>query len=282
MTAGLIPATVIFVAGVPVAAYLQSLFRLLPYSQLTGWEATQQVRLSLIGWVGALGPVTLLGLAGLWLWRSKLTLLKLILIIYTIVSLIGLVTPMSVKLGLTNIRFASAATILILAMAAAEFITYISAKLSNRRWALALILLGLTLMTAPGHWRQFLARLKFDPQNAYYYLPQESLSVLEFAQKISGSHDTFLVIWPYNVSFSGITGRRQYNGHPLLTIASASKDKTAYEFFAGNLSQREMQALLVQERITYLLAYPWTFNPLPEFLQMLAGSSTLSLYRVVY
>ncbi len=276
------PSLILFMGGLPPMVYLQNLFTQLPYSQLASWEAAQQINLNFVNFLLATGPVALLGAIGLVFLLRPTSLLRTLLMAYALLSLGLFFSPLGRIFHLTNVRFLSPLTILALSCGSSELFFQLFV-LGPRRWKILLTVFFTLLVSAliPVHWQQTAKRLQFDPTNAYYYISQPAYTAYTYAQKVSQPQEVFLVIWPYNISFAGITGRREFNGHPLLTINAGIKDQEALAFFSGNLPLTAMDNFLGEKGIAFVIAYPWTFNQgLPPTLAKIYENSALTIYSV--
>lgn len=142
-----------------------------------------------------------------------------------------------------------------------------------------IILAALTLYLLPNHLHSIRIASNFTATNAYQYLTIGDYRLLQTAASLSTPQDTFLIIWPYNVVFPGITGRKTFTGHPLLTIDSKHKDEIAGRFFDNTLAPGETQKLLTTHHITHVITYSWAALP-SNLYDILATDGSLSLYRV--
>lgn len=142
-----------------------------------------------------------------------------------------------------------------------------------------LILVALTLYLLPNHLTTIRLASNFTANNAYQYVATGDYQLLRTAGKISNPSDTFLIIWPYNVVFPGLTGRKTYTGHPLLTINAGQKEETANRFFNNELTPAQTHDLLTTHHITHVITYSWTALP-HDLYDILATDGSLSLYRI--
>ncbi len=253
--------TGLFVSGLPISYYLKQLFSKPPYVQLANWEATQQVSIDPIHFILASGPILILAIVGLAFFLKKLTFQKIIAVIFPIVTIGIFFSPLPGLLRIVNVRFLPAATFLFLSCQAAEGVWGLSLKLEKRRKFLVIVLTILVVLIGiPAYQVQFGERLAVDTRNSYYYLSSDAYKIYKDAEKMSNPEDTFLVIWPFNSSFPGITGRRVFMGHHLLTSASFRKDKEQTDFFWGNETSEVMGEFLKKNQIDYVVTYPWTKN----------------------
>ena len=246
--------------------------------------------------------------------------LKTILTIIFISVTIGLFfSPLPRLINIVNVRFLPAVTTLFLAILAAEGISILARvpsqtlrstmsflRTSQARPALRdsrtvgvlkkhnlpasaratdaiilLILCFILLVTLPSYYVQIQNRIKTEPANAFFYITQNAYESYKEAEKISGQNDTYLVIWPFNWSFPGITGRRVYEGHTLLTSDYYNKELMTRSFFFGDMSTTDMEKMLRVNRIDYVMTYPWMqkINELPNLIKVY-DNGTLGVYRV--
>jgi hypothetical protein len=124
-------------------------------------------------------------------------------------------------------------------------------------------------------------RTKYDTYNSFFYVDKKVIDVYEYARKISTIDDTFLLIWPYDWSFPGMTARRAYTGHTLLTIDYNKKIEETNKFFYGQMNAQEMGKFLAEKRIDYLITFPWTANiDKVSNIEKLYDGGILAVYKV--
>lgn len=270
-------------SGIPIAIYLRTMFFSLPYSQLSAWEAsTNQFRLHFSTFLYAFGLVGLLALLSLpILFKKRPGGALFLLTLYGVGSLAISYSPIPGIFHIGFTRFISTTSVLFLSVAAGELLQWLGER-TRRLQAVFLMAISLIiLLFIPAYVGEVKEKTRyFEPGNAYMYLPQTTIEGLSKAKRFSTEEDTFLVIWPYNISFSGLTGRREFNGHPLLTVDSQNKDRLAQHFFDGLMSPADMKNLLLAARITYVIAYSWTFQEKAyPFLLKYLKLGTLTMYK---
>lgn len=272
----------LLLGGLPMALYLKDIFSRPPYLQLALWEATQQVRINLATFILGNGPVLVLAIIGIFFFIRKITFARLVALIFSLVSVFLFFSPIPGMVKIINVRFLPAATTLFFACFAAEAIFALSQRFKKRSSLIIYTIVGLVvLIVLPAYISQSKTRLTVDITNAFYYVPIKTIEAYKKAEKVSTPSDTFLVTWPFNSSFPGMTGRRVFHGHNLLTIDYEKKDGQAIEFFAGRMKKEEQRNFLLQNKINYVLAYSWegevksSANLIPVF-----DNSWLALYRV--
>lgn len=274
---------VLMSSGLPPVLYLTRLFTTLPFSQLKLWEAGAQHTLTPQHFLSATGPVFLIALFSLPMFASHpRSFTKVFVMLFSLFSLLLFLSPLPVAFGLSQARFISTLTILCLSLVASQGIMHLlNAKGAIARISGALLVVGLSWLLIPNHFKTLELSSSFDPGNAYDYLPASDYEFLQKSGRIGKPDDTFLITWPYNVMFPAITGRRTYHGHPLLTISSQEKDARAAAFLNGSLPAQAVRAWLSDNHITYVIAATDNSGLASHaFLTRIATSKTLVLYRV--
>jgi hypothetical protein len=151
------------------------------------------------------------------------------------------------------------------------------------RFVVLFLIIGLyVLSVAPALSIQIPGRLETNPGNAYFYIPAHIYKDMIKARDISTIDDQFIVMWPYHLSFPGVTGRRGFWGHPLLTIDSTKKDELVYHFFSNIMTPKEQEQFLVDYHITYIVAEPWEYETLHvRNIEPVYKGDGLWIYRVI-
>ena len=271
------PTLVLFLSGLPAAIYLNEIFSTLPFSQLKIWEASQLVPLKLSGFFLAMGPIFIIALISLPVFVKKWPFEKFVIFTFTLLSLTFLMSPIPQMLRLTNIRFMSALAILCVCLIAADGLMHIKSRIL---FISLIFILGILLI--PNHIRTVKMSSDFTPSNAYEYLSKSDFNFLSSMQTIGKPTDTFLVLWPYNMPFPALTGKRTYHGHPLLTINPSVKNANAAAFYDENLTNEQIQKFLINNDIRYIVAYPWqtSLNQL-SYLKVLQQTDNLVVFEVL-
>lgn len=245
---------IILTSGILPILYLTKLFDTQPFLQLKLWEAAQHNYFDAKGFILATGPIFLIAIIALPAYLSSQSFQKRFFVYFAALSLALFLSPIPAMLGFAQVRFMSTLTILCLSIIAANL-------LQKNTKILYVTLIILTIILLPNHLTSIRLATAFTPDNAYYYLSRGDYNLLQTAARVSTPNDTFLVLWPYNVVFPALTGRKTYTGHPLLTINAKSKDETVHRFFSNNLTSHEATNILSTNHITYVIAYTWTEFP---------------------
>ncbi len=276
----MLPICIVLMAGLPMAVYLKQLFSLSPYTQLSAWEFTQNIKLTLPGLLLSGGPVVMLGILGIPIFLRNHTLPRILVFVYALGSLTVFLSPLPQAMHLSNVRFVSGITILFFALSAAE----LSTQLLHRREKLvhipAGILVAAIIITCLIPLRaQIQDRITLDPKNAFLYVPTAVMQGYAEVIRQTPPDATILVFWPFEASLPAFTGRQIYFGHPLLTSDFDRKSGEAYFFIDKRMTQEEMADFLKRNRIGYLFGFNNTIPPQPLY-DILYKNELISLYKV--
>lgn len=271
-----LPPLLIIIGGLFPILYLSKLFSGQPFIQLKIWEAAQQTPLSLQHFVTATGPIFLAACISLPFFLKPFSFARLFTLLFALCSFILFLSPLPAMLDISHVRFMSTLAILCISIIAAYGIT----RLSNR-YIITAVLVALTLYLVPNHITSLKLASNFNPKDAFQYLSEGDYSLLLYAEKQSTPNDTFLVIWPYNVVFPALSGRRSYHGHALLTINPTQKNNLATQFFSGKMTESMSRQFLDTNHITYIIGYSWSqeLTHLPYLLKQYS-SGNLTLYKI--
>lgn len=275
------PGVLVALGGWPIALYLKNIFTIAPYVQLANWEAGQSLHISLLIFILGGGPVTLLGLTGMIFFWRRITAERLTIILFTALSIILFYSPIPNLVRIVNVRFLPVAISLFLSCMAADAVFRFSRVAGKyHRLTVGLLILAALLIMLPAYIKEAGEKADIGTNNSFYYVPDEAIAAYNRAEKISKETDTFLVLWPFNWSFPAISGRHVYHGHPLLTINYADKDARAYSFFSGGMNRNDMEKFIRDNKISFVIAYPWSPNvaSLPD-LEQIYRNRLLVIYR---
>jgi hypothetical protein len=211
---------------------------------------------------------------------------NLAIFLFTALSLLIFFSPIPSLLGIVNVRVLSAPLILGYSYFAVLFLRTLFKKITKRE-SLGIILTGcavflIVIFSLLSLYAQEKKRLEFDPKNLVFFVNKETLDIYSRAQLVSNPQDIFLVYWPFNSSFPALTGRRVYDGHPLLTINEEEKARQLFNFFDGKMSPVEAHHFLKANGITKVIGYGGNMylreNP---DLSVEYDNTYLTLYKVI-
>lgn len=282
LSSPIFPALLLLCAGaVPYMVYLRTLFQHPPYSTFIGWEASHQVRLTLLQFFQVNGPVMLLGIAGLPLLLSRRTRAREIIAFCTLVSWGIFLSPIPNYISILNVRFLSVVPTLTMACAAAVLIE----TLANR-FRLSLqtpIRIGITVillvLIIPPTVQQIIARSTFDSRNAYLFLPDAVMDAYQHIGNLIKPQETCLVVWPFHVSFTGLTGRRSFIANGFSTINYQAKEREQNAFFSDQTTMDQKMKILTSNAISCVFTYTSIKN-LPPVLTPVYANGYMTVYRV--
>ncbi len=242
--------------AIPVL-YLYVLFQSLPFSQLKLWEAAQQTTLTLEHFISATGPLMLIAITSIPFVLTSFTVERLFLVVFTSISMFMLVTPLSAYIHISHVRFMSTLTILLLSiMATIGIRTLVQTHHRILTILTYLSVLMLSLYLLPNHLKTIRLSSTFNQSNIYEYLPTQDYRFFRSMASMGEQNDVFLVAPPHNELFPGISGKRSYNGHHLLTIQASEKDAHAAKFFGASMSADDMHAFLTSQSISWVISPP--------------------------
>ncbi|MCX6792272.1 MAG: hypothetical protein NT149_04515 [Candidatus Gottesmanbacteria bacterium] len=275
------PPLILFVSGaVPYMAYLHTLFQNPPYN-FTSWEVSLQIHLTFLQFLQINGPVMLLGLVGLPVLLSTRTKIRQIIVVSTLVSWGIFLSPIPMYISILNVRFLSVVPTLTMACSAAILIEAICKRVNASmkmllRIGIILLILGLTF---PATVQQIIARSTLDPFNAYLFLPDTVMDAYKHVENLIKPQETCLVVWPFNISFAGLTGRRAFIANGFSTINYQAKEQQQNAFFSGQTPMDQKKRILSSNGISCVVTYTFTTG-LPSALSPIYANSYMTIYRV--
>ncbi len=277
-----LPSILLFLGGLPMALYLKKLFGGLPYLQLSVWENSQQLHVDPIIFIMGNGPVVVLAIVGIWGFMKKASLSKITALVFIFTTIFLYFSSIPTFVKIVNVRFLPATTTIFLACIASYAIETFAKKFPKKKRVVALLLVIICIsITIPALLQEIKVRTKIEQNNSFFYVPKSVIDAYKEAEKISNIKDTFLVIWPFNWSFPGWTGRRVYEGHTLLTINQPEKEKASFDFFDGKMDKEKMEKFISVNRIDYIITYIWTDTVKGlSNLSKIYDNNLLVLYRV--
>lgn len=281
-------------SGLVPVLYYRQLFDTAPYLQLRTWEAVHQNFVPVRNFLLGFGPVGILGGLGIPFLLSMPSRLAKFSALMLILSTSLFFSPLPATWSLQNVRFLPQIMMLFLAVSAAcalrIFVRWIEIfcirvfrkTIPSRGMMRAALVVVIALMVPS--WIIQIRELSIPPSSSdiTYYIHRDMYRFLSEMSGVTGTGETFLVAWPYNLAFPAISGRRVFHAHELLTIDYAGKDLPAYGFFTGAMTPGEMGQFLRDHSISFVIAPSWI--PLPDGipgLTVLRNDSGFILYHVL-
>lgn len=270
------------VTGIPPVIYLTKLFSTPPFLQLKLWEASQQIPLTPEHFISATGPIFIIAVLTLPLYLRGISFARLFVTLFSVVSLTLFLSPLPSFLGVSQVRTMSTLTILFLSCIASSGIYSFMKRHTKAAKALgAILIIGLSLIMLPNHIITMRIATVFARDNAYIYLPAAQYNFLRESGAVGQIDETYFVAWPYNELFPAVTGKRSYNGHPLITVNSREKDRLAAAILSGTVSAEETRAFFLENHIAYVIApADNTYMAGLPYLTRKLASNSLILYEV--
>jgi len=276
-----------FLGGVFVVFYLKELFLFPPFIELARWESAQMVSKSLLDFMLSSGPLVILSSGGIGFYLIRL--LRIIkekrnvphdfpIFIFLLISTALFFSPLPEWGKISPVRFLPATLPLFWAYFSVRLFSSLKIK---KIILMCIFILTLAVMMFPLG-VQIQKANEVDTHNLVYYIPQKAMDLYTHVAKESKeTDDVFLVYWPFNNSFPAYTGRREYQGHPLLTTDSESKEKKLFEFFDGKMSETQAISFLKNNTITDIIGYSGnSVLQRASYLTKVEDNGYLSWYRV--
>ncbi len=277
-----IPSVLLLIGGLPMAVYLKKTFSTLPFIQLALWENSQQLHISFMTYLLANGPVVAAAILGIFFFVRRMNPARLTALVFTLLTIFLFFSPIPALVSVVNVRFLPATTTLFLSCMATAGIFAFAYRFGKAKNIIFLLLtLSIIIIMLPTYYVQLRDRVKVDPSFGLIYLPQKVLDSYQKAQVISTPSDTFMAVYPFNLSLPAIAGRRVFEGHALLTINDGKKMGEANDFFAGKWKVGEMDDFLHKNSIKYLFVYAAEkeFAKMP-FLKKVYDNGLTAIYKV--
>jgi len=272
----------LILSGMAPLFYLARLFQTVPFSQLKAWEALQQTPLTPQHFLTATGPILLIALFSVPIALSRRSFAHYFMIIFTTSSLVLFLSPIPAYIGISHVRFMSTLTILCLSITAALGVS--SLLTASSRWAKALAILLLVILTyamLPNHLKTLRLVSTFTPTNTFQYISKQDYDLLRHAGAISNPGDIFLVTTPYTTLFPAISGRKVYDGHPLLTVDASSKQALSQAFFSHAMAPTTRYDFVRENNISWIIAAKTQKESVSaRWVKLISESDTLLLYQV--
>jgi hypothetical protein len=282
LSSRVLPALILLAAGAaPYTIYLRMLFQHPAYSTIISWEASLDTRPTLLQFFQVNGPVMLLGIVGLPVFISLRTRARKIIAVCTLLSWGIFLSRIPVYISVLNVRFLSVIPTLTMACSAAVLIEAIAKRVSIRMQTplrVGIIIIVLTL-TLPATIQQVIARATFDPVNAYYFLPNAALDAYKHVEKLIKPEETCLVVWPFHISFAGLTGRRAFIVNEFSTFNYQAKEQQSAAFFSDQTPPDQKMRILTSNAISCVVTYSFT-TALPAELSPMYTNGYMTIYNV--
>jgi hypothetical protein len=278
------PALMCILAGAgPYILYLRMLSAYPPISLVIRWEASANVSSMLLRFFWINGPVMLLGIIGLPIFLTVKSRTRSVIAVCTLLSWGIFLSQIPQYISVLNVRFLSVIPTLTMASSAAVLIETISNRVSQRirvalRIGMVLLIFGLTL---PATIQLSITRATFDPANRILFLPNTVIDIYTHAEILIRPEETCFVIWPYNVSFSGLTGRRSFIVSGYSTINYQSKEQQQNAFFSDQTPLDQKIRILKSNNISCVVTYSFTSHLPTNVLTPVYRNSYIIIYRVI-
>lgn len=279
----LLPGFVVGISGLPFVLYLKFfLYTMAPYNALVAWESGKNAGATFRDYVALNGLLVVTAILGLPLWARAITREKMLLTVMTALSLLLYFSPVGDRLQILSIRFLSVIPTLFYASVTGYAIWKLFERYRGLRIILTFITALLIAITVPLDMHLLSSRNGFFvPYNSWDYLPLDAYQTYQTATIISRPNDMFLIMYPYDASFVGLTGRRIYTSYsnPLWRVNYEEKQKNVDALFDSTVTDASKGEFLKESHIVYIIAYSWI--PLPySGLTTVYRNTMMTIYKV--
>jgi hypothetical protein len=186
------------------------------------------------------------------------------------------------RFSILNVRFLSMFPTLFYAAVTGHAIWQLFGRFTKLRILLTCITAFLMAISVPLGMQQLFARNGlFVPDNSWAYLTLDAYRTYEEAVKISRPGDIFFIVYPFDASFVGLTGRRIYTSYsnPLWRVNFEEKQKRIDALYSGTVTNEEKKDLLKQSHIAYIISYTWIAPPYSG-LTPVYQNGLMTIYKV--
>lgn len=239
------------------------------------WELAQRVPNTLPVLLLSIGPILFFVPFGLQRAFKQEDALRILLIVWGLLSFVLFLSPIPRLLQLSPVRFLHPVPYAAaLAILGAEGLARLS---GSRHGARILLLILYLLLTIPSISRQFIDRITpaKNPQllmdTIYNHVPVPIVEALTWLkQEQVQSYSTRRVVLadpavPVEVLVPVFTGKPSFSGHPIHTLYPGVKEARRQEFFGGKMNPDQAKRFIADHRIGYIIS-----------------SRTLPLFKQVY
>ena len=215
------------------------------------------------------GIVGIITMIGLWAYRIKKnhSILENLAASAIILSFIGYFIPYSSLLPIPGFRFLFPSIYIFMAVFAFYGLRAINFYIQNRwkKGMLGLLVLAYVLINSLTFISTLYAQTKpiILSSYAFSYIPNTLYESLMFIRKIPQKDAIVLAHSQTETDHlvPGLTGKRSYTGHRLMTVNAIQKDKLSNDFFERKLSSDEAFSFLKKNNIKYILYTGYDGNP---------------------
>lgn len=241
------------------------------FTAARAWELAQRVPNTLPVLLLSIGPILFFVPFGLQRAFKQRDTLRILLIIWGLLSFVLFLSPIPRLLQLSPVRFLHPVPYAAaLAILGAEGLARLS---GSHRGARILLLILYLLLTIPSISRQFVDRITpaKNPQllmdTIYNHVPGPIVEALTWIKKQQGEGVIVLTdpAIPIEILVPVLSGKISFSGHPIHTLYPGVKEARRQEFFGGKMNPDQAKRFIADHRIGYIIS-----------------SRTLPLFKQVY
>lgn len=233
------------------------------------WENNQHVSVSLWQFILAVGPLSVFIPLGIRPYVRKLSPLRMLLGIFSVLSIAAFFSPLPKLLGTTPVRWLSPASYGALPILAALGFREVARSLS----ASCLLLVLYMLITIPSLMGQIQTRsTPLETDRVIRSLNHISFPMIDAFIAIENNTDDRVVLTDpaliYDTVIPIFTGHRSFTGQPVHTLFPQAKEQLRRRFFSGDMTEPEAKQFVIDHDIGYILASRAATRVIPAYTFM--------------
>ncbi len=274
-----LPVLFSLIGAAPILLSVRHTLSIPPLSNMIIWETNNQMILTPWRLFLGYGPILLSLLPATIMYLKKPDRFRIFSLLFTWISLLLFLSPIPKLLHLGNVRFLIPFTHILLSIMVIDILRRI--KIQTIKTIIVSVYIGVSALSLYATGTKIYA-LYQNPANPFYYLPKPVYSLFAYSGNISKPDDVFLLGWPYNAIFPGISGSQSYFSEVLLVKDPVETGKLAEIFFSDESPIPERIQFLNQFGITYIIHREETLSPssgLP--IQQIRSEGGFTLWKVV-
>ena len=229
------------------------------------WESNQHVSVSLWQFILAVGPISLFIPFGIRPYVHKLSPLRILLGIFSVLSIAAFFSPLPKLLGTAPVRWLSPASYGALPILAAlglpeiaRFIRHAVFRKTPSLHATYLLLVFYLLVTIPSLMEQIQTRsAPLETDRVIRSLNHISFPMIDAFIVMQNNTDDRVVLTDPALLIDTVipifTGHRSFTGQPVHTLFPQTKEQLRQRFFAGDMTEIEANQFIIDHDIGYIL-----------------------------
>lgn len=234
---------------------------------------------------GMFGMTVFIGIP--YILMSKKTMIMQFSLILFFVSVLGFFIPITDRTSIPGFRFMSSSAYIFGSVIALYGLLTVE-KFMKRKLLSVLVLLVLIInfITIQSSFRRQI-KILADPYSHFAYMPTDLYNGFMFLRNLPPKNATVLANpkTSMDILIPGLTGKKTYSGHLLMTYNTPIKDTEAVNFFYGDFSTDLKYEFIKEKNIKYIITakyskIPDSFIKNYTFMKQIFRNDIMSIYTV--